>query len=150
MLDSLKEKTSDRFNLPIILLAAGLVLLLLSPLTHRTPFVMRPGTDGALTAGALGCLLALLHGISFRRVLKLMVPIFVLQLVLCLRFGVSPLAFFGSQLVAIAIFGAGAAWWRDAPESQKPTNGAGSMARATRNAVSAAAATMSSSPTTRP
>ncbi|HHH11972.1 MAG TPA: hypothetical protein ENK23_07870 [Sorangium sp.] len=107
------------FTLPLLLLLVSVVFLVAAPLLQRGAFVMRPGTDGALTTGALGCLLALLHGLPFRRILVLLLPTFGIELALCLRFQVSPLAFFGSQFIAIALFGLVAAWLRN-PTANQP------------------------------
>ncbi len=104
----IRRISKRNYGLPAALMALSSLLLLLAPLLERRAFVMRPGTDGALAMGIIGCLLASLEGLPFKRIMLLMTPVFVMQLVMCLRFSVSPLAFFGTQLMAFALFGAAA------------------------------------------
>ena len=70
---------TDR-KIATILAVSGPLLIAIAFARTAHPFNMLPGMDGAFTCGQLGFVLAMLHGIKFRRVLQLMLPIVAIEL----------------------------------------------------------------------
>ncbi|MGK3995909.1 hypothetical protein [Sorangium sp. So ce1024] len=104
------QKTAIRSsgNLPIalVLLVGGALLWLRA--AQRTPsaLAMLPGVDGCLTAGVVGVLLALLHGIPYRTALvSVAVPVVLIQLAVSKIAGFSFLPVLGIELTAFGLFG---------------------------------------------
>ncbi len=87
------------------LLIIGAILVAMAPLIMAQPFVMRPGIDGSLAVGVVGCLLALLHGIPYLRILRLLLPAAAVQVLCCLRFQISLPAYFGMEFIAWGTLG---------------------------------------------
>ncbi|WP_437691482.1 hypothetical protein [Sorangium sp. So ce176] len=95
-------------NLPIalVLLVGGALLWLRA--AQRTPsaLALLPGADGCLTAGIVGVLLALLHGIPYRTaLLSAALPIALVQLLASELAGFSFLPVLGIELTAFGLFG---------------------------------------------
>ncbi|WP_437959180.1 hypothetical protein WME76_05705 [Sorangium sp. So ce119] len=104
------QKTTLRSsgNLPIalVLLVGGALLWLRA--AQRTPsaLALLPGVDGCLTAGIVGVLLALLHGIPYRTaLLTVAFPIALVQLLASELAGFSFLPVLGIELTAFGLFG---------------------------------------------
>jgi hypothetical protein len=72
---------------------------------HRNPFSALPGYDAAITMGILGFVLAILHGLPYRRVLFAMAPIVAIQIVGGQRYRASVFALVGLQLALFGIVG---------------------------------------------
>ncbi|WP_233561467.1 hypothetical protein [Sorangium cellulosum] len=95
-------------NLPIalVLLVGGALLWLRA--AQRTPgaLALLPGVDGCMTAGIVGVLLALLHGIPYRTaLLSAALPIALVQLLASELAGFSFLPVLGIELTAFGLFG---------------------------------------------
>jgi hypothetical protein len=95
---------SDR-KLAMMLAAAGPVLIAIAFARNALPFNMLPGMDGAFTCGQLGFVLAILHGINFRRALQLMLPIVAIELACCIIHNVSGFAVLGVQALLYGLIG---------------------------------------------
>ena len=72
---------------------------------YRSPFSALPGYDAAITMGLLGFLLAVLHGVPYRKVLLAMAPIVAIQIVGGQRYRASVFALVGFQLAIYGIVG---------------------------------------------
>ncbi|AGP35111.1 hypothetical protein SCE1572_11675 [Sorangium cellulosum So0157-2] len=100
--------TRSSGNLPIALLLLGSGALLWIRAALRTPsaLALLPGADGCLTAGIVGVLLALLHGIPYRTALvSLAAPLVLVQVVASELAGSSFLPVLGIELTALGLFG---------------------------------------------
>jgi hypothetical protein len=76
---------------------------------------MLPGFDGCLTAGIVGALLMLLHGIPFRTTVLVLMPIAAVQVGISARLGVSFLPMLGVEMAAVGLMGAVQSWWSAGP-----------------------------------
>ena len=83
----------------------GLVGMTYASLTMRQPFAMLPGMDGALTAGVLGFGFALLHGLRYRDVVRMLVPVVGVQIAGCIVHHESIIAIIGLELVVVGGIG---------------------------------------------
>jgi hypothetical protein len=106
---------SDR-KLAMILAGAGPLLIAIAFARNPHPFNMLPGMDGAFTCGQLGFVLAMLHGIKFRRALQLMLPIVAIELACCIIHQVSGFAVLGVQALLYGLVGL----WVTAPLRTMP------------------------------
>ena len=89
----------------MVLAASGPVLIAIAFARNPHPFNMLPGMDGAFTCGQLGFVLAMLHGIKFRRALQLMLPIVAIELACCIIHQVSGFAILGVQALLYGLVG---------------------------------------------
>ncbi|WP_237245240.1 MULTISPECIES: hypothetical protein [Sorangium] len=100
--------TRSSGNLPIALLLLGSGALLWIRVALRTPgaLALLPATDGCLTVGIVGVLLALLHGIPYRTTLvSIAAPLVLVQLVVSELAGSSFLPALGIELTALGLLG---------------------------------------------
>jgi hypothetical protein len=101
---------------------------------------MLPGFDGCLTAGIVGALLALLHGIPFRATVLLLLPIAAVQVGISARLGVSFLPMLGIEMAAVGLMGVVQSWWSAGPgrlsDQVRPPDAAGYSSMPARRASS--------------
>ncbi len=100
--------TRSSGNLPIALLLVGSGALLWVRAALREPgaLVLLPGAEGCLTAGIIGVLLALLHGIPYRTaLLSVAAPLVLVQVLASELAGSSFLPVVGIELTALGLFG---------------------------------------------
>jgi hypothetical protein len=83
----------------------GAIGMVYGVVTQRQPFAMLPGMDGALTAGLLGFGFALLHGLRYRDVLRMLIPVLGIQVGGCLVHGESVVAIIGLELTVVGMVG---------------------------------------------
>lgn len=90
---------------------------LASALLQRwNPQDMNPGVEGTLAAGILGTVLALLEGLPYLSVLKLLVPVLAIQFVALQSAGAPVYGVLGIELIAVGFLGFLAALRPAAPE----------------------------------
>ena len=124
-----------------VVAAIGLAGVTYGTLTMRQPFAMLPGMDGAVTMGVLGFAFALLHGLRYRDVLRMLIPVLGVQIGGCLVHGESVVAIVGLELTFVGVVGIAMA----AVLSSLSDPGASRRRRRTRTAVAAAAIASSTS-----
>jgi hypothetical protein len=110
-------KISDG-SLGTLLATIGIIMMCAAVLTDKQPFAALPGMDGAMTAGTLGFILALLHGLSFRRSLQLMTPIVFVQAVGSTLYQCNIVALIGLELGIYGLIGIAVTWYRDVRAEQ--------------------------------
>lgn len=91
--------------LAVILAGLGLAGVAYAASTQAQPFAMLPGMDGALTMGVLGFGFALLHGMRYRDVLRMLIPVLGVQVGGCLVHGESIVAIVGLELAFVGVVG---------------------------------------------
>lgn len=100
------ERSAMNLGMAVALLVGGSILWIGALLRNPMALSMLPGFDGCLTAGVVGILLALLHGIPYRTaLLYLAVPIIALQLMVSAAMRVSFFPMLGIELCALGLFG---------------------------------------------
>ncbi len=97
------EKLTEERNLATLLTAAGGISVVVAFMLRAHPFNLPTAIDGVLTCGLLGFVLAILHGLGYRTALQLIAPIAAIQLIACLRYGITP---FGVLGIEALLFGA--------------------------------------------
>ena len=85
--------------------AVGLAGVTYGVTSVHQPFAMLPGMDGALTMGVLGFVFALLHGLRYRSVLQMLIPVLGIQIGGCLAHGESVVAVVGLELTFVGAVG---------------------------------------------
>lgn len=114
--------TLDRLNLSDATLAFGLAVLGMAGiavgwLTSANPFVISPGLDGTLTMVQLGFVLALFHGLGYRKTLSTMLPLLSILVIAALFQRESPWALVGVTLMLYGIVGLGVTMLTESPRS---------------------------------
>ena len=94
-------------TLSLIVAVVGMVGIAIGFSTVAHPFNISPSLDGALMAGQLGFVLAMLHGLKFRRVLWMMAPVIGVLAVAALRQHESAFALVGVTLTLYGVVGIG-------------------------------------------
>jgi hypothetical protein len=122
------------------LVASGSALWVSAALRKPGALSMLPGFDGCLTAGIVGALLALLHGIPFRATVLLLLPIAAVQVGISARLGVSFLPMLGIEMAAVGLMGVVQSWWSAGPgrpsDPARPPEAAGYSSMPARRASS--------------
>ncbi len=95
---------SDR-ALALGLTAGGTASIVLAFTLRAHPFDMSPAMDGVYTCGLLGIVLPLLHGVGWRRALRIAVPIAMVQLACFVSRGVMALAPLGVEALLVGLVG---------------------------------------------
>lgn len=98
-------------RLATALALGGGISLAAAFIVTRHPFDMPPSMDGVFVCGVLGFVLAMLHGLPFRRALLVMAPIVVIQLAAFASYRVVPFGAFGMQAVIYGLVGLGKTHW---------------------------------------
>jgi len=100
------ERPASTLWLALLLVGSGLALWVGATWRNPNALSMLPGADGCLTAGIVGILLALLHGVPYRTaVFLLAVPIAMVQLLATHLIGVPFYAALGLEMTVIGMFG---------------------------------------------
>ncbi len=102
----------DRLNdttLALVLALLGVVGLVIGFNTTAHPFHISPALDGVLAACQLGFVLALLHGLPYRRVLLTMSPVLGILVIAAQRQHESVAALVGVNLLVFGVVGLGVA-----------------------------------------
>lgn len=142
---------SDAFLAGVVTLC-GILGVAYGVLTQPQPFAMLPGMDGALTAGVLGFGLALLHGMRYRDVLRMLIPVVGIQIGGCLVHGESVVAITGLELAVVGVTGvlmALALARAERPSRRGRPDDHGTNADRKRRAATAVAAAALASPSSR-
>jgi hypothetical protein len=98
------ESVSDA-TLAFLIAALGLIGVGVGFATVAHPFDIAPSLDGTLTAAQLGFVLAVLHGLRFKRVLWMMTPVVGVLVIAALRQHESPFALAGVTLALYGVIG---------------------------------------------
>ncbi len=96
-------------TLAFIIALLGMAGLAIGFSTVAHPFDISPSLDGTLTAVQLGFVLAVLHGLGFRRALTLMAPVLLVLVAAAVRQGESVFALLGVTLTLYGVIGIGLA-----------------------------------------
>lgn len=94
-------------NIAFALVVMGAAGIVVGFATVSHPFDISPSLDGTLTAVQLGFVLALLHGLAFRRVLTIMAPLVGVLFIAAVHQHESAVALVGVTLLFYGVAGLG-------------------------------------------
>jgi hypothetical protein len=100
-------------TLGTLIAAAGIVMMTIGVSSSAHPFAALPGMDGAMAAGTIGFVLALLHGLSFRRSVEIIAPVVLVQVLVSFRHDCTVLALIGLELGIFGLLGIASSWLRE-------------------------------------
>jgi len=83
----------------------GVAAVIVAMIQRWNPQEMNPGVEGSLTVGIVGSVLALVEGLPYTTVIKLMIPIWAIQYVTCQMVPGPSFAVLGIELIALGFFG---------------------------------------------
>ncbi|WP_437579390.1 hypothetical protein [Sorangium sp. So ce887] len=103
---TISTRSSGNLPIALLLLGSGALLWIRAALRDSDALVLLPGAEGCLTAGIVGVLLALLHGIPYRTaLLSIAAPLVLVQVLASELAGSSFLPVVGIELTALGLFG---------------------------------------------
>ncbi|WP_437601757.1 hypothetical protein [Sorangium sp. So ce590] len=103
---TLSTRSSGNLPIALLLLGSGALLWIRAALRDPGALELLPGAEGCLTAGIVGVLLALLHGVPYRTaLLSIAAPLVLVQVLASELAGSSFLPVLGIELTALGLFG---------------------------------------------